>query len=985
MTDGIGLFNNVTARFYLKDAPSTGAADNTFAYGPANSGWTPLAGDWNADGTDTIALYNATAGRFYLRNENSNGNADTTFNYGPAGSDWVPIVGDWDGDGTDTIGLYNATLGRFYLRNDNNNGVADLAFNYGPASSSWVPIVGDWDGDGTDTIGLYDATAGRFYLRNENANGVADLAFNYGAVDAGWMPVAGDWDNDGTDTIGLFDAAAGRFLLRNSNDNGIADINARYGPTNTDWMPLVGNWTQAGPETYTLTDALPLYQADALPSPYEIDPTSVLDAGSVTGAAAASTLTDVEAIIAGAANSESLVLADLFVWAVADTADNLFAGDDVEPTLVDALGGASAVTVTTEVTTAQQTALNAINDNVTYEGGVVGETFTLTADVNEFTGTASDDQFDGPLTVASRETLNTFDILDGGEGIDTLTATLNADGTPIETSLTSIENIFIRSVTGANVLDLANATGYEQLWSNVSQQDVYFANVAEQVIAGARNISDTAAGNYIEVEYVAGTVANTATQAIVLENANVELNLTQAGAAMTVRNVSLASNGTANVAAFDTDLIDTATIQSLTITGAGNLVLEAEDITAGTVDASAATGSVSLSLDDAAPTNLATGVTLRTVTMGEGDDTVDASNATLADNEIEAGSGEDTIVVDGTSATLTDDLVSNVSGFEVLSLNDLDQTISAATMRSLGFDGLIVTDAVAGAEISNLTADNSLTLVDADAGNTADVITLAVTGAAVDDDASLSFTVLGDDGSNSSYDVTIADVEHITVTTVDADVDVFQASALALTSAELETLTLLGDEAVMFDGTGNAALASVDASALAVADAGTGDLTAEISVGDGVTVIGSAGDDSIAFLEMGEITGGAGEDLFVVGAVAAPTTNVPRFSTITDLNASEDDSIDMGGAVTLSTDGAGTDVNLIEEADLGLAPGVTATFVDYVAAAAVAGDATLSGFVFEGTTYLQFNALDAATDYDAAADFFVALTGTVDLTAFTYA
>ena len=90
---------------------------------------------------------------------------------------------------------------------------------------------------------------------------------------------------------------------------------------------------------------------------------------------------------------------------------------------------------------------------------------------------------------------------------------------------------------------------------------------------------------------------------------------------------------------------------------------------------------------------------------------------------------------------------------------------------------------------------------------------------------------------------------------------------------------------------------------------------------------------------------------------------------------------------TLSTATGGTNVNMVEEADLGLAPGVNATFADYLAEA-TAGDgsinAIVSGFEFDGSTYVVTDAT-AAAGYTAATDFIVELTGTVDLTEFTYA
>lgn len=114
------------------------------------------------NGVTTVALYNITPSRFFLRNSNTPGEADSVFQYGPSttsfscgvpppyycSTGWYPVAGDWNGDGTDTIGVYNSGAGLFALRNSNMTGGADITFRYGPdfVTPYFVPLVGDWDG-----------------------------------------------------------------------------------------------------------------------------------------------------------------------------------------------------------------------------------------------------------------------------------------------------------------------------------------------------------------------------------------------------------------------------------------------------------------------------------------------------------------------------------------------------------------------------------------------------------------------------------------------------------------------------------------------------------------------------------------------------------------------------------------------------------------------------------------------------------------------
>jgi hypothetical protein len=237
-----GLYSPSASSFFLKNNTSAGSADVTFFYGPAGSGWTPIAGDWNGDHVDTAGLYNPATSTFFLKNSNAGGSADLTFAYGPAGANWLPVVGDWNGDGIDTVGLYQPTTGNFFLKNTNAAGAADLVFSYGPAGAGWLPIAGDWNGDGVATVGLYQPSTSTFFLRNTNSAGAANLVFSYGPAGSGWTPLAGDWNGDGVVTVGLYQPSGSAFFLRNTNATGAADLTFGYGPAGAGWKPLAGNW-----------------------------------------------------------------------------------------------------------------------------------------------------------------------------------------------------------------------------------------------------------------------------------------------------------------------------------------------------------------------------------------------------------------------------------------------------------------------------------------------------------------------------------------------------------------------------------------------------------------------------------------------------------------------------------------------------------------------------------------------------------------------
>ena len=219
----------VTAQWFLRETPSSGAADIVFGYG--DFGDRPIVGDWDGDGIDTVGVVRGNA--FYLHNSNTSGRADVAFEYGDSGD--TVIVGDWDGDGIDTVGVVRGNA--FYLRNSNTSGRADVTFSFGDPGDR--VIVGKWrKGDKADSVGVVRGNT--FYLRNA-ATGRADIVFTYG--DPGDEVHVGDWNGDGVDTPCVVRGAT--WYARNSNSTGLADRVFTYGDPSD--LRIVGRWTKGGP------------------------------------------------------------------------------------------------------------------------------------------------------------------------------------------------------------------------------------------------------------------------------------------------------------------------------------------------------------------------------------------------------------------------------------------------------------------------------------------------------------------------------------------------------------------------------------------------------------------------------------------------------------------------------------------------------------------------------------------------------------------
>jgi hypothetical protein len=150
----------------------------------------PVVGDWDGNGTDTPGIVylpgdpSTDRMHWHLRNSNSAGPANTFLTYGVFDT---PIAGDWDGNGTDTPGVVRDN--QWLLKNGLGGGAADVSFAYGSTSIAELPVPGDWDGNGTYTPAVLrnvppsDAEGGfeTWLFRNGNSSGVANGQITYGS------------------------------------------------------------------------------------------------------------------------------------------------------------------------------------------------------------------------------------------------------------------------------------------------------------------------------------------------------------------------------------------------------------------------------------------------------------------------------------------------------------------------------------------------------------------------------------------------------------------------------------------------------------------------------------------------------------------------------------------------------------------------------------------------------------------------------------
>lgn len=156
---------------------------------------TVLANDFNDDGLDNLLFYRSggAADKLVL----STGSGFTNGMHISVSGLYEPFSGDFDGDGHGDVFWYAPGKPADHLWLGKVHGFYEPA----PISiaSSYIPVVGDFDGDAHSDIVWYSPGKGADYLRYGKATLFRDgPAIN---VSGNYVPVVGDFNGDGKDDI----------------------------------------------------------------------------------------------------------------------------------------------------------------------------------------------------------------------------------------------------------------------------------------------------------------------------------------------------------------------------------------------------------------------------------------------------------------------------------------------------------------------------------------------------------------------------------------------------------------------------------------------------------------------------------------------------------------------------------------------------------------------------------------------------------------
>jgi hypothetical protein len=310
--------------------------------------------------------------------------------------------------------------------------------------------------------------------------------------------------------------------------------------------------------------------------------------------------------------------------------------------------------------------------------------------VDTIEGTTGDDTIDAVVSALSSErTLDVTDVIDGGEGTDTLNVSMTTNFAGFTADVGSMTGVEVLNLTNgstgiAREFDATGATGIETVSIDATNGAV---NVKDLATLAAVEVSGLASGAFT-VAYDAKSEVVTSTTAKDAQS----LKVTDLGTAETeadkgdqkyvtvnvanVESLNVESAGTANYL----NLSGVNSAESITVAGAANTDVQAVSAATTSFDAAEATGNVTADLTGAAAGKL------KTVATGSGDDkvTVTADDITV-NATIAGGAGTDSLIVKDAAGTTGLTLQPTLSGFEKVTLDTIDNaiTLSAKNVTDL--------------------------------------------------------------------------------------------------------------------------------------------------------------------------------------------------------------------------------------------------------------------------------------------------------------
>ena len=385
----------------------------------------------------------------------------------------------------------------------------------------------------------------------------------------------------------------------------------------------------------------------------------------------------------------------------------------------DATYGAAAASFNADVVASLNYSTDSSNTAVVASTGTVaGSTFNLTTAIDNLTGSSSDDTFYAinEANVAAGDTLSVADVINGGDGTDTLNITNTQSGAVAGLTTSNIEALVIRSTDEDDTADTLNMTSLSGVTSVTLNSFTDGLTVSNATLGTTFAMNDFVVDNAaddVTVGYKSATgstdTASVSTSQSTLQQVVVDaietLTLTNSGATVTsIASLDAAQATTINVV---NSTASVSTNSGLTVTAVGDNTATTMNISGAgstkftgvmstgltTLNAADATGNLNL--------NVSSNTNNLTATMGSGDDRLNVgtvgTNLTATDTYA-MGDGTDTMAIADETLSAQDITdIKSVSGLEQLEFTatggDNDMAVSANALSTI--DKFILSGAAA--------------------------------------------------------------------------------------------------------------------------------------------------------------------------------------------------------------------------------------------------------------------------------------------------
>jgi len=543
-----------------------------------------------------------------------------------------------------------------------------------------------------------------------------------------------------------------------------------------------------------------------------------------------------------------------------------------------------------------------------------GQTFTLTTGLDTVTGGAGDDTINALTT-----TMTIGDNINGGEGVDTigLTSVLSGNASASGFTISNVESLSINLIDG----DATAADTLTLNMINASVDGVSITGTSATTLSDTVSLTNLALGTDISLTGVADAAVTVGFASATGSSDSMNLNLsgvTSTAAGDTV--ITAAGIETVNIDVATASVIGnlvTANAATYNITGAGNLTFKSTlGTSVKTLSAASATGKLVVTTGNTADAGGAVDAADLTVNTGSGNDTVNVSASDDTDElAVNTGAGDDSLTIgdsfNNSSATTVGDVFAGGDGTDTITV-DAD-IVDTTAGDSADTNDAAWTGAAAASTFSGMSGFEILALDDLDNSSAADTVTVAAISADINtvhvlDATAESLTVNFAAGSSTvGIKGAISATDTLTVTAAGTGTSDSLTIANAKTAGDIGSATSViattGFETVTLNTGSYSTAAAQNVNTLSVGATGVLNITGS----NGLTTAGAITAKTINAADAGAITMGAATTATTVSTGSKADTIVTGNSATTVNAGAGDDSITGGtGADTLNGD-AGDD------------------------------------------------------------------------------